>query len=72
DIVTVSKSISGYGLPLALTLFRPGLDVWEPGAAPGIAFTPLRKHTRRPRSALMQRSDTRHRNRPFRNLCRNH
>ncbi|WP_030795684.1 aminotransferase class III-fold pyridoxal phosphate-dependent enzyme, partial [Streptomyces lavenduligriseus] len=30
DIVTVSKSISGYGLPMALTLFRPELDVWEP------------------------------------------
>ncbi|MER6011754.1 diaminobutyrate--2-oxoglutarate transaminase [Streptomyces bluensis] len=31
DIVTVSKSISGYGLPMSLTLFRPELDVWEPG-----------------------------------------
>nr|WP_155073164.1 diaminobutyrate--2-oxoglutarate transaminase [Streptomyces taklimakanensis] len=31
DIITVSKSISGYGLPMALTLFRPELDVWEPG-----------------------------------------
>ncbi|MDA0565495.1 diaminobutyrate--2-oxoglutarate transaminase [Streptomonospora sp. S1-112] len=31
DIVTVSKSISGYGLPLALTLFKRELDVWEPG-----------------------------------------
>lgn len=31
DIVCLSKSISGYGLPLALTLFRPELDVWEPG-----------------------------------------
>ena len=31
DIVTVSKSISGYGLPLALTLFKPELDIWEPG-----------------------------------------
>ena len=31
DIVTVSKSISGYGLPFALTLFKPELDVWEPG-----------------------------------------
>ncbi|NED70496.1 aminotransferase class III-fold pyridoxal phosphate-dependent enzyme, partial [Streptomyces sp. SID10244] len=28
DIVTLSKSISGYGLPLALTLFKPELDVW--------------------------------------------
>jgi len=31
DIVTLAKSISGYGLPLALTLFRPSLDVWKPG-----------------------------------------
>ncbi len=31
DIVTISKSISGYGLPMALTLFKPELDVWSPG-----------------------------------------
>lgn len=31
DIVCLSKSISGSGLPLALTLIRPDLDVWEPG-----------------------------------------
>ncbi len=31
DIVCLSKSISGYGLPMALTLFRPELDIWEPG-----------------------------------------
>ncbi|QSO47848.1 diaminobutyrate--2-oxoglutarate transaminase [Alicyclobacillus mengziensis] len=31
DIVCLSKSISGYGLPMALTLFRPELDVWNPG-----------------------------------------
>jgi diaminobutyrate-2-oxoglutarate transaminase len=31
DIVTLSKSISGYGLPMALTLFRRDLDVWSPG-----------------------------------------
>ncbi|MGH8869668.1 MAG: diaminobutyrate--2-oxoglutarate transaminase [Actinomycetes bacterium] len=31
DIVCLSKSIGGYGLPLALTLMRPELDVWEPG-----------------------------------------
>jgi diaminobutyrate-2-oxoglutarate transaminase len=35
DIVTVSKSISGFGLPLALTLFRRELDVWEPGEHTG-------------------------------------
>ncbi|WP_434096566.1 diaminobutyrate--2-oxoglutarate transaminase [Streptomyces nitrosporeus] len=31
DIVTLSKSISGYGLPMSLCLFRPELDIWEPG-----------------------------------------
>lgn len=31
DIVTLSKSIGGYGMPMALTLFRPELDVWGPG-----------------------------------------
>lgn len=30
DIVCLSKSISGYGLPMALTLIRPELDVWKP------------------------------------------
>lgn len=31
DIVCLSKSIGGYGNPLAMTLFAPELDVWEPG-----------------------------------------
>jgi diaminobutyrate-2-oxoglutarate transaminase len=31
DIVALSKSISGYGLPMALTLLKPELDIWEPG-----------------------------------------
>lgn len=31
DIVTLAKSLSGMGLPFALTLFRPDLDKWEPG-----------------------------------------
>lgn len=31
DIVTLAKSLSGMGLPFALTLFRPHLDVWSPG-----------------------------------------
>jgi diaminobutyrate-2-oxoglutarate transaminase len=31
DIVCLSKSISGYGLPLAITLIRPDLDIWKPG-----------------------------------------
>ncbi|MFI8912913.1 aminotransferase class III-fold pyridoxal phosphate-dependent enzyme [Streptomyces sp. NPDC053513] len=30
DIVCVSKSISGYGMPMALTLIRPEYDVWRP------------------------------------------
>lgn len=31
DIVTLAKSLSGMGLPFALTLFRPELDIWSPG-----------------------------------------
>lgn len=31
DIVTQSKSIGGYGMPFALVLIRPELDLWEPG-----------------------------------------
>ncbi|GJM13018.1 MAG: diaminobutyrate--2-oxoglutarate transaminase [Pseudohongiella sp.] len=31
DIVTLSKSLSGFGLPLAVTLFKPELDQWKPG-----------------------------------------
>ena len=31
DIVTLSKSISGYGLPFALVLIRPEFDQWKPG-----------------------------------------
>ncbi|GLZ41574.1 diaminobutyrate--2-oxoglutarate transaminase [Actinokineospora sp. NBRC 105648] len=31
DIVCLSKSIGAFGLPMALTLLRPELDVWEPG-----------------------------------------
>jgi diaminobutyrate-2-oxoglutarate transaminase len=35
DVVCLSKSIGGYGLPLALTLIRRDLDVWEPGVHNG-------------------------------------
>jgi len=35
DIVCLSKSIGGYGLPLALTLIREDLDIWEPGEHTG-------------------------------------
>lgn len=31
DIVTLAKSISGFGLPMALTLIKRDLDIWEPG-----------------------------------------
>lgn len=31
DIITLSKSIGGLGLPMALTLIRPELDIWKPG-----------------------------------------
>src|SRR5262249_30700732 len=31
DIVCLSKSLSGYGLPMALTLLRPDIDQWAPG-----------------------------------------
>ena len=31
DIVTLSKSLSGYGLPLAVVLLKPELDAWQPG-----------------------------------------
>lgn len=45
DIVTNSKSLSGYGLPFAHVLLRPELDVWKPGQYNGtfrgfnLAFT---------------------------------
>jgi diaminobutyrate-2-oxoglutarate transaminase len=31
DIVTLSKSLGGYGLPFAVVLIRPDLDQWKPG-----------------------------------------
>nr|WP_268245689.1 aminotransferase class III-fold pyridoxal phosphate-dependent enzyme [Streptomyces ruber] len=31
DLVCLSKSLSGYGMPMALTLLRPEYDVWKPG-----------------------------------------
>lgn len=31
DIVTLSKSLSGYGLPLSVVLYKRELDVWKPG-----------------------------------------
>lgn len=31
DIILLSKSLSGYGLPLSMVLMKPELDVWSPG-----------------------------------------
>ncbi|OAB29608.1 diaminobutyrate--2-oxoglutarate transaminase [Paenibacillus macquariensis subsp. defensor] len=31
DLVILSKSISGYGLPMSLVLMKPELDIWNPG-----------------------------------------
>ena len=35
DMVTVSKSLSGYGLPMSIVMIRPDLDVWSPGEHTG-------------------------------------
>ncbi|MET7678410.1 diaminobutyrate--2-oxoglutarate transaminase [Streptomyces seoulensis] len=35
DVVTLSKSLSGYGFPLSMVLFKRELDVWEPGEHTG-------------------------------------
>ena len=35
DMICLSKAIGGYGLPMALLLIRPELDVWQPGEHTG-------------------------------------
>jgi diaminobutyrate-2-oxoglutarate transaminase len=35
DIVILSKSISGYGLPMSIVLMKPELDVWKPAEHTG-------------------------------------
>ncbi len=35
DIVTLSKSIGGFGLPMSLLLLKPELDIWQPGEHTG-------------------------------------
>jgi diaminobutyrate-2-oxoglutarate transaminase len=35
DLICLSKSISGLGLPMALVLIRPDLDIWSPGEHTG-------------------------------------
>ncbi|EGF31163.1 Diaminobutyrate-pyruvate aminotransferase [Oxalobacteraceae bacterium IMCC9480] len=31
DIITLSKSLSGYGLPFSMVLLKPEFDIWKPG-----------------------------------------
>ena len=31
DIIILSKSLSGYGVPFSMVLMKPGLDQWKPG-----------------------------------------
>ncbi|MGJ7416171.1 aspartate aminotransferase family protein [Streptomyces sp. NPDC003444] len=35
DLITLSKSLSGFGLPLSVLLIAPDFDVWEPGEHTG-------------------------------------
>lgn len=35
DIITLSKSIGGYGLPMSIVLLKPELDQWKPGEHTG-------------------------------------
>ncbi|HLR83135.1 MAG TPA: diaminobutyrate--2-oxoglutarate transaminase [Paenalcaligenes sp.] len=35
DIITLSKSLSAFGLPMSMVLMKPELDVWSPGAHSG-------------------------------------
>ena len=35
DIVALSKSLSAFGLPMSLLLFKPELDIWKPGEHSG-------------------------------------
>lgn len=35
DIVTLSKSLSGFGLPMSLVLIKPAVDIWKPSAHNG-------------------------------------
>lgn len=35
DIIVLSKSLSGYGLPMSLVLLKPQLDIWAPSAHNG-------------------------------------
>lgn len=49
DVITVSKSISGYGFPLSIVLVKPQYDIWEPGEHNGTfrGFNPAMVTARR-------------------------
>ncbi|GFJ87482.1 hypothetical protein Prum_011240 [Phytohabitans rumicis] len=49
DVVALSKSIGGYGLPMALTLFKSDLDVWAPGSTTARSAGPTRRSSPRRR-----------------------
>ncbi|MFJ4030966.1 aminotransferase class III-fold pyridoxal phosphate-dependent enzyme [Streptomyces griseoluteus] len=50
DLICLSKSISGYGTPMALTLMRPEYDQWRPGEHNG-TFPGLQPGLRHRRSS---------------------
>lgn len=62
DIVCLSKSLSGYGLPMSLVLLRPEIDQWSPGEHNGtfrgnnLAFTTARAALQEWRQAEPQRT----------------
>jgi diaminobutyrate-2-oxoglutarate transaminase len=35
DLITVAKSVGGYGVPLSMVLLRRDLDIWQPGEHTG-------------------------------------
>ena len=35
DIICLSKSLGGYGLPMAIPLMKPEIDIWQPGEHTG-------------------------------------
>lgn len=35
DMITMAKSVSGYGLPMAIVLIRPEIDLWDAGEHTG-------------------------------------
>ncbi|GIX22645.1 MAG: diaminobutyrate--2-oxoglutarate transaminase [Gammaproteobacteria bacterium] len=80
DIVTLSKSLSGFGLPFAVTLIKPEHDCWAPGEHNGTfrgnnhAFVTARaciEHFwRDDRFEREVRDKARHLNERLRSICR--